>query len=120
MIQLKRAYEAPARRDGLRILVERLWPRGVSKKDLAVDLWLKALAPSTALRKWFHHDPDRWVEFQKRYRLELRDQGDLVALLRQRASEGPVTFVYAAQDETRNSATVLKGVVERRPSARSE
>lgn len=112
MIHLKRAYEKPSRQDGLRILVERLWPRGVTKSALAVDLWLKDLAPSTELRKWFNHDPEKWSEFQKRYRSELKQKGDLLALLKQRTSEGTVTFVYAASDETHNSALVLKKFLE--------
>lgn len=112
MIQLKRVYEKPSRRDGLRILVERLWPRGVSKDKAAVDLWLKDLAPSAELRKWFGHDTEKWDEFRRRYRSELQRQGDLLVLLRHRASEGPVTFVYAASDEERNSAVVLKAFME--------
>jgi uncharacterized protein YeaO (DUF488 family) len=112
MIQLKRAYDKPSRQDGLRILVERLWPRGVSKQQAAVDLWLKDLAPSTELRKWFNHDPAKWDEFRKRYRAELKQKGDLLALLRHRTTEGPVTFVYAAHDEQHNSAVVLKEYLE--------
>jgi uncharacterized protein YeaO (DUF488 family) len=112
VIQLKRAYEKPSRQDGLRILVERLWPRGVKKNALAVDLWLKGVAPSAELRKWFNHDPEKWTEFQKRYRAELKQNGDLLALLKHRTSEGTVTFVYAASDETHNSALVLKMYLE--------
>ena len=112
MIHLKRAYEQPGRRDGLRILVERLWPRGVAKEAAAIDLWLKELAPSTALRKWFGHDSDRWNEFCKRYRSELESKGDLLVLLKHRTTEGPVTFVYAARDEEHNSAVVLKEYLE--------
>lgn len=112
MIRLKRAYEDPAKRDGLRILVERLWPRGVSKEKAAVDLWLKDLAPSTELRKWFSHDPEKWKEFRRRYWTELEQRGDLLALLKHRTTEGTVTFVYAAHDEERNSAMVLKDYLE--------
>ena len=112
MIRLKRAYEAPAKQDGLRILVERLWPRGVSKEKAAVDLWLKDLAPSTELRKWYGHDPEKWDEFRKRYRAELAKVGDLLVLLKHRTTEGPVTFVYAAHDEERNSAVVLKNYLD--------
>lgn len=112
MIRLKRAYEEPAKKDGLRILVERLWPRGVSKEKAAVDLWLKDLAPSTELRKWFGHDPEKWGEFRKRYRAELEEKGDLLVLLKHRTTEGPVTFVYAAHDENHNGAVVLKEFVE--------
>lgn len=114
MIYLKRAYEEPARRDGLRILVERLWPRGVSKERAAIQLWLKDLAPSTELRKWFGHDPEKWEEFRRRYRSELEQHGDLLVLLKHRTTEGTVTFVYAAHDAERNSAVVLKDYVENR------
>lgn len=112
MIQLKRVYDGPAESDGLRILVERLWPRGIRKERARVDLWLKELAPSTELRKWFGHDPERWAEFQQRYWSELEQKGDLLALLKHRTTEGPVTFVYAAHDEERNSAVVLKEFLE--------
>jgi len=112
MIRLKRVYEEPAKRDGLRILVERLWPRGMSKEKAAVDLWLKELAPSTELRKWFSHDPEKWDGFRKRYKAELEQKGDLLVLLKHRITEGSVTFVYAAHDEERNSALLLKEYLE--------
>lgn len=108
MIRLKRVYDEPTKQDGLRVLVERLWPRGVSKEKAAVDLWLKELAPSTELRKWFSHDLAKWGEFRKRYRAELEGKGDVLVLLKHRATEGTVTFVYAAHDEQHNSAVVLK------------
>ena len=108
MIQLKRAYEAASPDDGLRILVERLWPRGVTKQKANIDLWLKDLAPSTELRKWYGHDPARWPEFRKRYWAELKDLGDLLVLLRHVIKERKVTFVFAASDEERNSAMALK------------
>ena len=114
MIQLKRAYAEPSKRDGLRILVERLWPRGVSKEKAAVDLWLKELAPSTELRKWYSHDLEKWDEFRKRYWSELEQKGDLLVLLKHRTTEGPVTFVYAAHDEEHNSAIALKEFLEER------
>jgi uncharacterized protein YeaO (DUF488 family) len=107
MIQLKRVYEAPSATDGTRVLVERLWPRGLTKERAAVDLWLKDVAPSPELRKWFGHDPARWERFQERYRQELREKADAVRLLKQKAKEGPVTLVYAARDEERNGALVL-------------
>jgi uncharacterized protein YeaO (DUF488 family) len=113
MIRLKRAYESPSQRDGLRVLVERLWPRGVNKRAAGIDLWLKELAPSTQLRKWFSHDPERWEEFRERYWSELNGKGDLIALFEQRCSEGTVTFVFAARDEERNSAVALKEYLER-------
>ena len=112
MIKLKRAYEAASKGDGLRVLVERLWPRGVSKRKAKIDLWLKDLAPSTELRKWYGHDPARWPQFRKRYRAELKGRGDLLALLRYVTQERTVTFVYAASDEERNSAMALKEVLE--------
>ena len=112
MIRLKRVYEEPAQRDGLRILVERLWPRGVSKEKAAIDLWLKELAPCTELRQWFQHDPEKWGEFCKRYRAELRQKGDLIVLLKYRITEGNVTFVYATHDEEHNSAVALRNFLQ--------
>ena len=91
-IRLKRAYDFPALEDGLRILVERLWPRGLSKERAAVDRWVKDLAPSTESRRWYGHDEDKWPEFRRRYRAELRERQDQVAELRRLASAGPVTF----------------------------
>jgi uncharacterized protein YeaO (DUF488 family) len=113
MIRLKRAYEPASKDDGLRVLVERLWPRGVSKQKARIDLWLKALAPSTELRQWYGHDPARWPQFRKRYWAELKGQGDLLALLRYVTGERTVTFVYAASDKERNSAVALKEFLER-------
>jgi uncharacterized protein YeaO (DUF488 family) len=112
MFRLKRAYEPPARADGIRILVERLWPRGVSKANAAIDLWLKDVAPSTGLRKWFAHDPEKWKEFQSRYRAELRSSTEPVELLLQKGREGTVTLVYAARDEQHNGALVLQRYLE--------
>ena len=108
MIKLKRVYESPSSKDGLRVLVERLWPRGLTKERAAVDLWLKDVAPSPELRKWFGHDPARWEQFQERYRRELREKKDAVRLLKQKAKEGTVTLVYAARDEDHNGALALK------------
>src|SRR6266849_1500273 len=99
MIKLKRAYETASPDDGVRILVERLWPRGVSKQKAQIDLWLKDLAPSTELRKWYGHDPARWPQFRKRYWAEMKSQGDSLALLKYVTQEKTVTFVYAAKDE---------------------
>ena len=110
-IRLKRAYEPPATGDGHRVLVDRLWPRGVSKSDAAIDDWLKALAPSTDLRKWFGHAPDRWEEFRKRYRAELTGHDNELDRLRDAARNGTVTLVYAARDETHNDAVVLREVL---------
>ena len=104
---LKRVYEPPSETDGTRILIDRLWPRGLSKDKAHVDLWLKAIAPSTELRQWFGHDPDRWAEFQSRYRAELEANPDAVAELISALRRGPATLVYGARDETRNDAVVL-------------
>ena len=116
MIQLKRAYEAPSAKDGLRVLVERLWPRGLTKERAALDLWLKDVAPSPSLRKWFGHDPSRWTLFKQRYRKELRTKVDDVEVLRRKAKTGRVTFIYAAHDEEHNGAIVLKEFIEERRS----
>jgi uncharacterized protein YeaO (DUF488 family) len=112
MIQLKRVYEEPSKKDGMRVLVERLWPRGLTKERAAVDLWLKDVAPSPELRKWFGHDPARWEQFQERYQKELRKQEDAVQLLKQKGKEGTVTLVYAARDEEHNGALALKGFLQ--------
>ena len=114
MIKLKRAYEKPSRDDGLRVLVERLWPRGLTKERAAVDLWLKEVSPSPELRKWFGHDPAKWKEFQQRYRAELKDKKDALKLLKEKARAGTVTLVYGARDEEHNGALVLKKVLEAR------
>jgi uncharacterized protein YeaO (DUF488 family) len=107
-VRLKRAYEPPASDDGTRILIDRLWPRGISKSDAAIDEWMKEIAPSTELRKWFGHDPERWHEFQRRYRSELRQQPDQLDRLRELAQHGRITLVFSARDEAHNDAIVLK------------
>ena len=112
-LSLKRVYEPPSEDDGLRVLVDRLWPRGLRKEDAAVDLWLKEIAPSAELRKWFGHDPDKWTEFGRRYRAELDGRGDEIDALRQRAGKGHVTLVYGAKDERHNQAVVLKDYLEK-------
>jgi len=109
---LKRVYENPSPKDGLRVLVERLWPRGLTKERAAVDLWLKDVAPSAELRKWFGHDPARWEQFQERYRQELQEKKGAVQLLKQKGKEGTVTPVYAARDEDHNGALALKGFLQ--------
>jgi uncharacterized protein YeaO (DUF488 family) len=106
-VRLKRAYEPPAADDGTRILIDRLWPRGVSKADAAIDEWMKDIAPSTALRKWFGHDPERWQEFRRRYRSEIQEHPDRLDRLRALARHGPITLVFAARDEAHNHALVL-------------
>ena len=113
MIKLKRAYEKPTREDGERILVERLWPRGLTKLEAKIDLWLKDIAPSAELRKWFGHEPEKWVEFRRRYKQELKDKGELIKQLKRLARAGTITLIYAARDEERNSALVLKGVLQK-------
>lgn len=108
MIHLKRAYDTAGKADGLRILVERLWPRGVSKEVAKLDLWLKEIAPSAELRTWFHHDPERWPDFRKKYTAELKAQPGVLKLLKLLSDREDVTFVYAAHDEEHNSAVVLR------------
>jgi uncharacterized protein YeaO (DUF488 family) len=110
-VRLKRAYEAADANDGRRVLIDRLWPRGLSKQAAALDLWLKQIAPSTELRKWFGHDPARWVEFQRRYAEEVRRQPELFEQLRDLAHEGRLTLVYAAHDEQHNDAVVLRNLL---------
>jgi len=106
-VALKRAYEPTAPEDGQRVLVDRLWPRGLSKDKAAIDLWLKEIAPSTALRQWFSHDPARWDEFQHRYRAELDANGEVVGQLRDVIDAGKTTLIYGAKDEAHNDAVVL-------------
>ena len=108
MIKIKRAYVAPEKDDGTRILVDRLWPRGLTKKKAKIDLWLKDLAPSTELRKWFGHDPEKWKEFQARYAGELKSKKAQLEILKQKAAEGPVTLIYGAKDELHNEAVLLQ------------
>jgi len=110
-IRLKRAYQPAAADDGARILVDRLWPRGLKKSDAAIDRWLKDIAPSTALRKWFAHDPARWPEFRRRYAAEIRRHPDQLAELRAIARKGAVTLIFSARDELRNDAVVLRNVL---------
>jgi uncharacterized protein YeaO (DUF488 family) len=111
-IQLKRAYEDTDPSDSIRILVERLWPRGVTKTAATIDHWFKDIAPSPALRKWFNHRPERWSEFQERYRVELSQNQQRVADLRALCLNRKVTFVFAARDTARNGAVVLKKYLE--------
>jgi uncharacterized protein YeaO (DUF488 family) len=110
-VRIKRIYEPPSAGDGYRVLVDRLWPRGLSRERARVDEWVRELAPSDALRRWFGHDPARFDEFRERYRAELCARTDLVAQLRDRSEAGPVTIVYAARDEEHNNAAVLAEMV---------
>jgi uncharacterized protein YeaO (DUF488 family) len=109
---LKRAYEPPAPADGFRVLVERLWPRGLKKADAAVDLWLKEIAPSPELRRWFSHDPVKWEEFCRRYWAELKGHPDAVNLLKEKLGQGRVTLVYGSKDEEHNAAVALRKFLE--------
>jgi uncharacterized protein YeaO (DUF488 family) len=113
MIRLKRAYEKPDGPDGYRVLVDRLWPRGVTKEAAALVEWAKEVAPSDGLRQEFHGHPERWEEFRERYWAELDGKEELVARLRERAAGGTLTLVYAARDEERNNALALREYLER-------
>ncbi|MBN8970485.1 MAG: DUF488 domain-containing protein [Rhizobiales bacterium] len=110
-IALKRAYDPPDEADGVRVLVDRLWPRGLTKKSAAIDQWAKDVTPSTELRKWFHHDPDHWDEFRRRYLAELKDRDSELEELRKLAQAGPITLIYAARDTPHLHATVLRDVL---------
>ena len=114
MFRLKRAYDPAAKADGLRVLVERLWPRGVSKARLGLDLWAREVAPSTALRQCFGHDPERWREFRRRYQAELRAHRDAWQPLVNAARRGRVTLIYAARDAQHNGALVLRAFLDRK------
>ncbi len=111
-LRIKRIYDAPARGDGHRVLVDRLWPRGISKRRAKLDEWLPELAPSAELRKWFGHDPARWQQFRERYRAELDRKAALTARIRHRALDQPVTLLYSARDPLHNQAVVLKQFIE--------
>ena len=114
MLQLKRAYDPPSRTDGKRILVDRLWPRGLTRKKAAIDEWVKEVAPSATLRRWFGHDPSKWTEFRRRYRHELRAHADIVGHLATLARRRRVTLIFGARDEAHNDAVVLAAVVRAR------
>lgn len=114
MIRVKRIYEQPSDQDGFRVLVDRLWPRGLRKSEARFDLWMKEIAPENRLRKWFSHDPEKWEEFRKRYLKELEQKEEYVQELLGKARENNLTLLYAAKDETFNNATVLKEYLESR------
>lgn len=122
MITLKRAYDAASRTDGTRFLVERLWPRGISKVTLRLDAWLKEVGPSTELRKWFSHDPDKWDEFRRRYFRELASQPEAWQPIVSAARRGPVTLVYSSHDTQHNNAVALREFLQKkaRRSAKSK
>ncbi len=111
MIKIKRVYKKPEVEDGIRILVDRLWPRGLTKEKASIDLWLKDIAPTTELRKWFNHDPYKWNEFKKRYLAELSENRKSVAILKEQLTNGDVTLIFGAKDEEHNEALVLKELI---------
>lgn len=109
MIKARRVYEKPTDEDGFRILVDRLWPRGISKESARADLWLKEVAPSEDLRRWFSHDPKKWIEFKKRYRMELEEKKEIIDTIRSlERKNGKITLLYAAKDTEHNNAAFLK------------
>lgn len=112
-VYTKRAYDPASRQDGYRVLIDRLWPRGVSKERAAIDEWARDLSPSDELRRWFGHRPERFDEFQRRYTEELRDHAEQISALRRRARSGTVTIVYAARDSEHSNAAVLAPIVRR-------
>lgn len=112
MVKVKRIYEPPSPDDGKRILVDRLWPRGIKREEAGIDDWLKEIAPSNELRKWFSHDPAKWKEFRERYKKELKNKYDLIGKIRGESKKGRVTLLFSARDEKRNNAVVLKEVIE--------
>lgn len=112
-IKIKRVYESPEKTDGFRILIDRVWPRGMTKEKASVDLWLKEIGPSTALRKWFNHDPEKWNEFKKRYVKELKNNKEAIDQIKAHLKKGTVTLVYSAKDEEHNQAVVLKEFLNR-------
>ena len=118
MIKLKRAYDSASKDDGIRFLVERLWPRGVSKAALHLDAWLKDVAPSTELRRWFSHDPRKWMEFQRRYFAELNAQPTTVEPIMEANRRGQVTLVYSSHDQEHNNAVALKAFLAAKISTR--
>lgn len=114
MLRLKRIYDQPEKDDGVRILVDRLWPRGLNKEKAKVDLWLKNIAPSNELRKWFGHEPEKWMEFKRCYSEELKRNVSAVHLLKEYMKKGRVTLLYSAKDEKHNNAVALKEFLEKR------
>ena len=113
MIKVKRIYDPPAKEDGFRILVDRLWPRGLTKEKAKIDLWLKEIAPSDDLRKWFAHDPEKWKEFKNRYEMELKDKQDLLRKIKQMEKEkGVVTILYSTKETEFNNAVALSGFLK--------
>jgi len=112
MIRIKRIYDTPSQNDGYRVLVDRLWPRGMSKEKASVDLWLKDIAPSNELRKWFNHEPDKWNEFKGRYFVEIEERGGIPAFLKEKIKAGDVTLLYSSKELQINNAVALKEYLE--------
>jgi uncharacterized protein YeaO (DUF488 family) len=112
-IKIKRIYEPPAKDDGIRILVDRLWPRGLSKEKAKINLWLKEIAPSDQLRKWYGHDPKKWTEFREKYSSELKDKDELIQLITRKLKEGTITFLYSSKEDKLNNAVALKDYIEK-------
>ena len=117
MIKIKRVYDQPSKNDGKRVLIDRLWPRGLRKEDARIDEWMKEVAPSNELRKWFNHDPDKWSEFKKRFFTELQGQQEKVEEIISLARKGTVTFLYGSKEERFNNAVALKEYIEKRANA---
>ncbi|NWF54667.1 MAG: DUF488 family protein [Syntrophaceae bacterium] len=114
MIKIKRIYESPGEKDGFRILVDRLWPRGLSKDTAKVHLWLRDISPSNELRKWYGHDPEKWTEFKKKYFQEIKERKEEFDLLLEKAGRGNVTLLFSSQEKKLNNAAALKEIVERK------
>jgi uncharacterized protein YeaO (DUF488 family) len=114
-VRLKRVYDQPSSADGTRVLVDRLWPRGLSRQDVAADLWLREAAPSAPLRRWFGHDASRWDQFARRYRDELERQPEVLELLEDLRRRAPVTLIFGARDPDHNNAVVLRQILEKEP-----
>jgi len=119
-VRVKRIYEPVAATDGVRILVDRLWPRGISKSGVKLDFWLPDIGPSTVLRRWFNHDPQRWTEFRRRYHAELKKKGTLLSTIRKQAKGRLVTLLYSAKDQRHNQAVALQGFLLKRPASRKQ
>ena len=117
MIKIKRVYDQPSRIDGKRVLIDRLWPRGLRKEDAHIDEWIKEVAPSNELRKWFNHDPDKWAEFKKRFYTELQGRQDMVDGIISSARKGTVTLLFGSKEERFNNAAALKEYIEKRANA---
>lgn len=110
-VSIKRVYAPPEKSDGFRVLIDRLWPRGLSKEKAKVDLWLKEIAPSTALRKWFNHEPEKWKQFENKYQEEIKNNPEALRVLKSKMKQGKLTLVYGAKEERFNDAVVLQNLL---------